>query len=379
MVSMKEIAEVCKVSPGTVSKALAGGAGVGAATRERIERVAKRFGYLPNALVRGIQSGRSDTVAVAVSNVGDPWGAQVMRGALARLEKAGLEAIVFDWDSKVRDGAHILRSMRERRVDGLLMFPPAEIPSEAYMAELRAFDRPVVLLDQTWPRLEFDFVGTDDAAGAREAAAHLLSLGHRRVAILAFSAVSTGRVRLETSLEALRAGGARVPSRFVADGCASFDAAYAAAGRLLRLPPSRRPSAFCCFNDIVALGAVAAAADAGIAVPGGLSVVGFCDLPFASQVRPALTTVRQDPEAVGCAAAERIVRRIAERAAGSRASAGAVDPTIRELRALRAGRASATLPAAAGRSVLLPTSLVVRGTTAAPLSPDPIQPEGTKR
>lgn len=366
MVSMKEIAGVCKVSPGTVSKALAGGAGVGAKTRARIVRVAERFGYLPNALVRGIQSGRSGTVAVAASNLGDPWVALVLRGALSRLEKAGQEAIVFDWDSKVRDGAHILRTMRERRVDGLLMFPPAEIPSEEYMAELRAFDRPVVLLDQTWPHLEFDFVGTDDATGAREAVSHLLALGHRHVAILAFTAVSTGRIRLCASLEALRAGGVEVPPRFLADGCDSFEAAHDAARRLLRLAPGRRPTAFICFNDIVALGAVAAAADAGIAVPGDVSVTGFCDLPLASQVRPALTTVRQDPEAVGQTAAGLVARRIESRAATD--AARKVDPTIRELCAIRSGpvRAAPAKDGGDGRHVLLPTRLVVRGSTAAP-------------
>lgn len=376
MVSIKEIAEVCKVSPGTVSKALSGATGVGDKTRERIARVAKRFGYLPNALVRCIQKGRSGTVAVAAGNVGDPWVALVMRGAFDRLERDGLEPVVFDWDSRVRDGAHILRGMRERRVDGLLMFPPAELPSPDYMAELRAFDRPIVLMDQTWPHLEFDFVGTDDAAGAMEAADHIVSLGHARIALLAYTAVSSGRVRLEAALERLAARGiAAPPAKWIAKDCGSFDSAYAAAGRWLAA--RSRPTAILCFNDEVALGALAAAADARVRVPGELSVIGFCDLPDASRIRPALTTVRQDPEAVGARAADLLVRRIA--ASEATKPTKAEDPTIRALRAWRGGQDAASASSMGPSTVLLPTSLVIRGTTGPAPTPHTTNTKGDHR
>lgn len=365
MVSMKDIADVCKVSPATVSKALSNSGGVGAATRARILKVAKQFNYLPNALVRSIQSGRSKTVAVACNAIDDPWAALIMRGILQKLEEDHLEALVFNWDSSVRRDEHMLRSMRERRVDGLVMFPPAQIPTSEYMTELRAFHRPIVLIDQRWPHLEFDFVGTDDAAGSRALADHLLDLGHTRIANLHYANVSSGRARLDAFHEALAARGVSVPPHWLANSMASYETAHRQTTQWLSAPT--RPTAIVCFNDLVALGALAAAADLGARVPDDVSVAGFCDLPVAAQVRPALTTVRQDPIGVGHEAAALLMKRIARTSGDAADAAPDADPTIRELRGWAGADAGTNEPNdAAPRTVLLPTEPIFRQSTGRP-------------
>ena len=358
MISMREIADVCQVSQATVSKALSNREGVGSKTRARILRVAKQFNYLPNALVRSIQSGQSKTVAVACNAIDDPWGSLIMRGILEKLGEEHFEALLFNWDSGVRENAHMLRSMRERRVDGLLMFPPAQIPSAEYMEELRAFNRPIALIDQRWPHLEFDFVGTDDAAGARALAEHLLDLGHTRIANLHYAGVSSGRARLDAFNAVLAERGVSTPRHWLANCQTSYEAAYRQTAKWLSGSP--RPTAIVCFNDLIALAALAAAADLGVPVPGELSITGFCDLPVAAQVRPALTTVRQDPLGVGRRAASLMMMRIAQHFTHDLECAPEPDPTIRELRDWAGEETETGTNAASPQTILLPTALVLR-------------------
>lgn len=339
MVSMKDIAKVCDVSQAVVSKALADRPGVSPETRQRILEVARQFNYRPNALVRSLQRGQTMTIAVAANVIDDVYAGRILQAVFERLYDAGYEALVFSWDQQVRKGSHMLRSMGERRVDGLLMFPPAETPTPEYMAELRSFQRPIVLLDQAWPGADFDFVGFDDITGARRATEYLLELGHRDIANFHYRSVSTGQDRFDGYLSAMIGRGAAVREDHVIDSRGEYDAAYDQAVRLLASPA--RPTAVACFNDVVALAVLAAAADAGLSVPRDLSVVGFADLPQASQVRPALTTVRQNARDLGERAVIAILDRITEARDGGRDRA-----------ALRAER--------------LPTELVVRG-SAAPL------------
>lgn len=346
MISMKEIADVCRVSPGTVSKALSNSDGVGSDTRTRILRVAKQFNYLPNALVRSIQSGQSMTVAVACNAVDDPWGALVMRGILETLEKHHLEALVFNWDSGVRDGEHMLRSMGERRVDGLLMFPPAQVPPSDYLMELRTFHRPIVLIDQQWPHSEFDFVGTDDAVGTRAVTEHILGLGHVHIANLHYAQASSGRIRLDTFLQVMAEHGIPMRPQWIGDCQVDFDTAYRQTSQWLSASP--RPTAIICFNDVVAMAAMAAAHDLGVRIPEQLSVTGFCDLPIAAQIRPALTTVQQNAITMGREAATALVQEISMRHADT-APESASPPAVPARRR--------------PRSILLPTALVVRGST----------------
>lgn len=308
MVSMKEIATICKVSVGTVSKALAGQPGVGEKTGQRIREVAARFNYRPNALVRGMQTGRTQMVAVACNAVEDPWGSLVLRGALTTLHEFGYAPLLLQWDLEVQSGEHLLRSMGERRVDGVLMFPPAELPSPEYLQELRTFPGPVVLLDQRWPGNEFNFIGTDDRSGARAAMEHLLELGHSAIGCLHAPKVSTGRVRMQGFIEGLGRAGARLRDDWLAVAD-TYDTGVAAARTVLQ--QRLRPSALFCFNDVVAWGALNAAHDLGLKVPEDLSIVGFADLPLAAQLRPRLTTVRQPKEELGRRGVELLLQRIA--------------------------------------------------------------------
>lgn len=307
MSSLAEIARICGVSIGATSKALSGKAGVSEATRQRILSVAAQHNYRPNRLVHAIQSGRSMTVGLTCNDFRDDFSGRIVEGMLEVLYGADYDAIVISWDLCVHEGEKVLRTFAERRVDGMLMFPPADQPSQAYLQELKNFHRPIVVVDQTFAGVEdYDFVGSQDFEGGVLAAEHLISLGHGNIANLYHRKTSTGRARLEGFRSAMQRHGLAVHDKWMREiQRYGTDEAYRHARELLEGP--NPPSAFVTFNDWVAMDVLAAARDLGLSVPQDVSVVGFADLRIASVVRPRLTTIAQDPIAIGRRAAGRLL------------------------------------------------------------------------
>lgn len=312
MSSLAEIARICGVSLGATSKALSGKPGVSEATRQRILSVAARYNYRPNRLVHAIQSGRSMTIGLTCNDFRDDFSGLIIEGMLEVLYAADYDAIVISWDLCVHEGEKVLRTFAERRVDGLLMFPPADQPSQAYLQELKNFHRPIVVVDQTFAGVDdYDFVGSQDFEGGMLAAEHLIELGHHRIANLFHLKTSTGRARLEGFRSAMQKHGLAVHEQWMREiQHYGTEEIYKHARSLLAADKKHRPSAIIAFNDWVALDVLAAAHDLGLSVPGDVSVIGFADLKLASVVRPRLTTIAQDPLMIGRRAAGRLLQRV---------------------------------------------------------------------
>lgn len=326
MSSLAEIARICGVSLGATSKALSGKAGVSEATRQRILSVAAQHNYRPNRLVHAIQSGRSMTVGLTCNDFRDDFSGRIVEGMLEVLYGADYDAIVISWDLCVHEGEKVLRTFAERRVDGLLMFPPADQPSQAYLQELKNFRRPIVVVDQTFVGVEdYDFVGSQDFEGGALAVDHLVALGHRDIANIGLRKTSTGRARLEGFRNAMQRHGLVVHDRWMREiHRYGTDEAYRHAKELLSGP--NPPTAIVGFNDWVAVDVMAAAHDLGLRVPQDLSVVGFADLRVAVGVRPRLTTVAQDPIAIGRRAAGRLLELLGAQVRESEGASGPGEP-----------------------------------------------------
>jgi DNA-binding LacI/PurR family transcriptional regulator len=317
VISLNRISEICGVSIGTVSKALSGKPGVRDTTRQRILSVAEQYRYRPNRLVHAIQKGRSMTVGLTCRNFGDEFGGRIMSGMMEVLFHAEYDPIVISWELSVTEGVRALRSLTERRVDGILMFPPAELPTAPYLEELRIFNGPIVVVDQVWPGCNYDFIGSQDVEGADAVTEHLIKLGHRKIAHIHLDGVSTGLSRLEGFQRAMIRHGIAIHEKWLpAIHHYGSDEPYKLARELLS--ESDRPTAIVAFNDFVAMQVLAAAHDLGLSVPQDLSVTGFGDLNATRHLRPALTTVAQNPLEIGRRAAQRLLDQIESNAtAGS--------------------------------------------------------------
>jgi Transcriptional regulators len=360
MPSLAEISRICGVSLGATSKALSGKPGVSEATRQRILSVAAQRNYRPNRLVHAIQQGRSMTIGLTCSDFHSDFGGRIVEGMLKVLYEAHYDPIVINWDLCVNEGEKVLRTFAERRVDGLLMFPPADQPSQEYLQELKNMRRPIVVIDQTFAGCEsYDFVGSQDLEGAVAATEHLLALGHRRLANIFHRQTSTGRARLEGFQQAMAAAGVPVHAKWLCE-ITQYESkeAYAKTRELLSAPD--RPTAILCFNDWVALDVMAAASDLGLSIPRDLSVIGFADLQMSAHLRPRLTTVAQDPREIGRRAAVRLVsllesaakakksKNIGESAAAAQAASPLLDRVPVRLEVRDSTGAPPPLPGAAG-------------------------------
>jgi DNA-binding LacI/PurR family transcriptional regulator len=309
--------------------------------RKRVLAAAEALGYPgPDPAARRLRLGRAGAVGlVFAERLGyqftDPAAPAFLRGIAAGMQEAPTGLLLIP-DSRNRDEA--ARTVREAAVDGFIVYSTPQNDPRVEAALARRV--PVVTVDQ--PRgAATPFVGIDDRAAARSAAEHLRELGHERVAVLSFVTALGPGGSLELDLSAERLEGYK-------EGLAeAWDAglvrtvrpnarqpALDATRELLRAPDP--PTAILAMSDILAIGALEAAAEEGVAVPEELSVVGFDDSPVALHATPPLTTVAQPHEEKGRLAAQWLMEEV-ER--GQR-------------------------PADGRRRAILPTELVVRESTA---------------
>ena len=321
-VRLRDVAERAGVSVGSASQAFGRPELVSEDVRKRVLAAAEELGYPgPDPAARRLRTGRAGAVGLIFAErlayqFTDPAAPAFLRGVARGLldQPTGLLLVP---DSREREEA--ARTVREAVVDGFILYSVPQNDPRIEAALGRGL--PVVTVDQ--PRgANTPFVGIDDRAAARSASEHLRELGHERIAVLSFvtSLEPTGALELDLTVERLGGyeqglGSAWNPELVRTCRPNAPEPARKATLELLREPDP--PTAILAMSDILALGALEGAAEAGVTVPEGLSVVGFDDSPVALHVSPHLTTVAQPHEEKGRLAAEWLAEDIA-RGAGPR-------------------------------------------------------------
>lgn len=312
MSTITDVAKESGVSIATVSNVLNNGVKpVRAETRQRVLTAARRLNYHPNAMAQGLVRRRMNTLGLffgvvqSVVVVTNPYASAILQGVLTAAADTGYNLMLFTdpW----RGAESSARGFRDRRADGLLVIAP---PTDSdILSGIAKLGLTVVTVSTPSEPYGIPSVDVDNAAGARLATEHLLSLGHRRIAHLTGNInMASVPARRETFLETMRTAGFAVPPEYI-QPC-SYDAAlsYAATRRLLAL--AEPPTAIFAGNDAMAVTALEAALDCGLAVPEDLSLVGFDDMPNSSFTRPALTTIRQPLQEIGEQATRLLIRRL---------------------------------------------------------------------
>jgi LacI family transcriptional regulator len=308
-VSLREIAKETSLSITTVSRALRNQGEVSDETRNRILTVAKRMKYRPNLLVRGIQKGNTHTMGVMVPPYDSYW-VKVLEGIHQELSDADYVYINAWCAHSGENGSYgffflkQLHRLTDRRVDGLILWAHiGPLYDENVIAELEAWDLPVVTIDHEMPFA--DSVETDEQLGAYFVAKHLLELGHRNIAHLAWDPsykwAQLRRGYFEKEIE--KAGIASCITISAGDDVEVPDIAK----RLIASKP--QPTAIYACSDRVAKIVSATVKEMGLRIPEDISIVGFADLDFAALLQPPLTTIRQDGFKMGKAAARLLVDR----------------------------------------------------------------------
>jgi LacI family transcriptional regulator len=308
-VDIREVARISGVSVATVSRALNDRPDVSSATRERVLQVARDLGYNPNQQARTLVRRRSDTVGLiwdtSYVRAGrrHPFLQDLAVAVKTALSTAGYHLMVLSPEADGADDAFV-RASRQHSLDGVAVMGVDE-RHPAVRALVEA-GQPCVGLDIALDGERAGHVSSDNEGGARQAVRHLHGLGHRRIAVV------TGPLDLMPAVERLdgfrseaAALGLSVPDELVVEGDFFLGSGRRAMQRLIAL--EQPPTAVFVCGDEMAIGALHALDDAGRRAPNDVSVVGFDDLESAAQVRPGLTTVRQDAMALGAAAVQLLV------------------------------------------------------------------------
>jgi DNA-binding LacI/PurR family transcriptional regulator len=260
------------------------------------------LGYEPSSHARNLKSQRADAIGLIVPDILNPFFALVAHGIEEEARQRDSVLVLCSSDFDTRREADYARLLRARRLDGVVHLSGTGLPPPALLR--LAESAPLVVVDERVPGLDRPFVGSDNRRGARVVAEHVLAAGHRRIAIVAGpSSLWTAEQRLTGYRDAIAAAGVDPASIPVAVGDYRLESGRDAAARLLAGPPASRPTALLVANDLMALGCLQHCLEAGLSVPGDVGVVGYDDVPVATIVRPALTTVRQPAREMGRAAA----------------------------------------------------------------------------
>jgi LacI family transcriptional regulator len=310
IVTIQDVAARAGVSAMTVSRVLNSPARVAPATRQRVEQVIHDLGYVPNALATGLLKGRTRTIALIVSDIGNPFFTIVMRGVEDLAQRNGYTVILGNSDESVEKERKYVTALMSKRIDGLLI-APAGSASRATLDALSRRGSPFVLIDRDIEGITADSVTGDNISGAKMLTRHLLQLGHRRIGLVNGPPdVPTARDRRRGYEEALREHGIASDPALIMESNYQRHGGYRSMQQLLALPPDQWPTAIFACNNFLAVGAVEALREAQLTVPHDMALVCFDDIELASALDPFLTVVAQPARSFGTIAAQFLFERI---------------------------------------------------------------------
>lgn len=306
---LKDVAARAGVSIKTVSNVVNGYQHVRPGTRQRVQDAINELGYRPNLSARSLRRGRTGVIALALPELTSPYFAEVARSVITAAEHRGWTVLIDQTDGLRDRELLLLRGIRSHLIDGAIFSPLALGRDDA--ATLRS-EVPLVLLGERVFAGSVDHVAIDNVAAAEAAVGHLVARGRRRIAAIGAQdspTAETARLRLSGYRQALRQTGTPLLPDLVvsAEDWRRADGAQAAR-QLLALP--QPPDAIFCCNDLLALGALRALAQAGVRVPEDIAVIGIDDIEEARFSTPALTTVAPDKEAIARLSVELLASRI---------------------------------------------------------------------
>lgn len=308
-VSVRDVAVTAGVSVGTVSNVLNRPDKVADATVQRVHAAIEQLGFVRNDAARQLRAGRSRSIGLIVLDSGNPFFADVARGAEARAEEDRLSVLLGNSDEDVTRESRYLDLFREQRVNGVLITPASD--DLAVLQRLSDAGTPVVLVDHEIPGSGFCSVSVDDVEGGYLAARHLLEIGRRRIAFLAGP---TSIAQVANRLAGARRAVAEVPeARLEVISVSALTVLHGreAGDAIVARAAADRPDAVFAANDLLAVGMLQALTlFRSLRVPEEIALIGYDDIDFASAAVVPLTSIRQPARLIGHTAVDLLLRSI---------------------------------------------------------------------
>jgi LacI family transcriptional regulator len=336
MTTIHDVAERAGVSPITVSRVINHSGYASRETRERVEAAVVELGYVPNRLARSLRSKRTHTLALVLTDITNPFFTTVARGVEDTASDAGYTVIFCNTDESESEEKKYLQVLLQQQVDGILLVPARNTPDSIDL--IRKQNTPVVVLDRRLsPGVNVDTVRCENELGAYQLVRLLIELGHQRLALLSGPlGVSTAEDRLAGYRRAMREAGMADEAQIVVYGSFNQASGSEMMRQILELNP--RPTGIFAANNLIGIGALHAAQEAGLRVPEDMAMVGFDDLPPTLLTSPFFTVASQPAYEMGQRATQLLLARLT------------------------------TDASAPCREIILPTELIVRQSSGSTLS-----------
>jgi len=334
MATVRDVAKLAGVSPITVSRVINNSGYISEETRRRVDEAIRQLGYVPNTLARSLRLSQTNTLALVLTDITNPFWTTVARGVEDAASDAGFNVILCNTDESEVEQDKYLKVLLQKRVDGVLLVPVRCTRETVQVIQSQKV--PLVVLDRHIPGVEVDSVRCDSEGGANTLVRLLISKGHRRIAMLSGpQGVSSADDRVAGYQRAMAEAGLDHQNGSIFYGEFTQQSGYAMMQQALAAAP--RLSAVFAGNNFITIGAFKAVRDAGLKVPENIALVGFDDLPVALVIDPFFTVASQPAYEMGKQATELLLARIA----------GQAPPQYQE--------------------IVLPTEIIVRRSSGAPL------------
>jgi DNA-binding LacI/PurR family transcriptional regulator len=303
--TIRDVASRAGVSTATVSRVLSGAARGRPATARRVLAAARDLEYRPSGIARSLKRHRTHTLGLIITDIQNPFYPELVRAVEDAARAVDHSVMLVNGAEDPERERRALEELAERWIDGIII--AASQMTARHTDWLAGATIPIVLVNSRVPDVPIPAILSDNRAGGRLAAEHLLDLGHRRVGYLTAPSQNAAVVeRVAGARDALAAVGIDPISMPVEEGDGHVVGGQVAMARLLRRHPEL--TGILCYNDLTAIGAMRALKAAGRRVPDQVSVVGFDGIDLAEYVEPPLTTVAQQTTEMGRWAVERLVR-----------------------------------------------------------------------
>lgn len=307
MPTIRDVAKRAGVATMTVSRVINNSGYVSDTTRSKVEAAINELGYVPNMLGPSLRFNQTNTLALVLTDITNPFWTTLARGVEDAAHERGYSVILCNTDESLEKQDQYLTMLLKRRIDGLLFVPAGDKAEPVRLIQKQKVA--VVILDRNIPNVNVDIVRGDSFDGAYQLTKHLIELGHKQIAILSGPQnISTSVERVEGFCQALKEAGLELNTDNIYWGNFSQNMGAEMAKQALKTSP--RPTAFVAVNNFVANGAWQALHEADLKVPEDVSLVTFDDIPATISPIPFLTVAIQPAYEMGYQATQLLLARL---------------------------------------------------------------------
>lgn len=303
---IKKVAKLANVSIATISRVINNKPGVRKEIREKVEQIIRETHYTPNQMARGLVQKKSNVIGLLIPRF-DGYYSERAEAVLKVCQQHDYSVMIASAVEEYGGELESLKLLYEKHIEGLIFFWAHYTPEYRDLIDKISKKIPVIFVDHVDDDLNIPAILQDNYDGARKAMKYLLENGHRRIAFIGAPASDKEAARrYDAYVDMLKEHKIEINTKYIREGTYAIESGFQEMEMILK--ESRvLPSAVFAANDNMAIGAINALKAHGYEVPAHVSVIGFDDIPVAKHFIPALTTVRQDQDAIGTQAAELLI------------------------------------------------------------------------